>query len=225
MYETAQQMFDALSVPFPTMFIKWRVGSTSGNRGLPLCYVDSRAVMDRLDSVCGMDGWQRSYTPSPTMLICNLGIRLPDASWVWKSDGAGPTDFEGEKGMASDAFKRAAVNFGVGRYLYDLKCEWVEVEVSADGKRKTLFKETIKSLNEFHDEKIEEWGWDVSYRPGAYAFRLLGKTIKEFVTDAASAQDFKTKNAGIIAQLPVRMRQRLTEELDSVGAPSTEAAE
>lgn len=218
-YETAQQMFDALSVPFPTTFIKWRVGSTSGNRGLPLSYVDARAVADRLDSVCGMDGWQCNYTPHNGMVFCNLGVRMPDGSWVWKSDGAGATDFEGEKGMASDAFKRAAVRFGIARYLYDLKCDWVDM----DGKH--FSKETIKSLNEFHDEKIEEWGWDVTYRPGAYAFRLLGKTIKEFVTDAASAQEFKTKNAGTIAQLPVRMRQRLNEELDSIGATQSEAAE
>ena len=208
----------ALCVPFPTTFIKWRVGSTNGNRGLPLCYVDARAVMDRLDSVCGMDGWQCSYTPAGNMLICNLAIRLPDGSWVWKADGAGASDFEGEKGMASDALKRAAVRFGVARYLYDLKCDWVEL----DGKH--LSRDAIKQLNEFHDEKIEEWGWDVGYRPGAYVFRILGKTIKTFVTDAASAQQFKTDNAGTIAQLPVRMRQRLNEELDQIGASTTEAA-
>jgi len=215
---TAQEMYDQLSVPFPTTFIKWRVGSTNNGRGLPLCYVDVRAVMDRLDSVCGMDGWQCNYTPAGSMLICNLGLRLPSGECVWKSDGAGATDFEGEKGMASDALKRAAVRFGVGRYLYDLKCDWVEL----DGKH--FSKDTIKQLNEFHDEKIEEWGWDVGFRPGAYAFRLLGKTIKTFVTDAASAQQFKTDNAGTIAQLPVRMRQRLNEELDNIGASTTEAA-
>ena len=216
---TPQEMYDMLSVPFPTAFIKWRVGSTSGNRGLPLCYVDARAVMDRLDSVCGMEGWQCNYTPSSNMMICNLGICLPTGLWVWKADGAGASDFEGEKGMLSDALKRAAVRFGVARYLYDLKCDWVEL----DGKH--LSKDAIKQLNEFHDEKIEEWGWDVAYRPGAYAFRLLGKTIKAFVTDAASAQQFKTDNAGTIAQLPVRMRQRLNEELDHIGAAQMEAAQ
>jgi hypothetical protein len=216
---TPQELYDALSVPFPTQFIKWRVGSTNGNRGLPLCYVDARAVMDRLDSVCGMDGWQCNYTPAKEMLICNLGIRLPDnGEWIWKADGAGASDFEGEKGMASDALKRAAVRFGVARYLYDLKCDWVEL----DGKH--LSRDAIKQLNEFHDEKIEEWGWDVGYRPGAYVFRILGKAIRSFVTDAASAQQFKTDNAGTIAQLPVRMRQRLNEELDQSGANATEAA-
>ena len=213
---TGQEIFDQLSVPFPTAFIRWRVGSTNGNRGLPLCYVDVRAVMDRLDSVCGMEGWMCNYTPAKEMLICNLGIRLPDnGEWIWKADGAGPTDFEGEKGMASDALKRAAVRYGVGRYLYDLKCDWVEVEGE---KTKRIPQDTIKKLNEFHDEKIEEWGWDVGFRPGAYAFRLLGSSIKSFVTDAALASDFREKNAGTIAQLPVRMRQRINELLDHAGA-------
>jgi len=212
---TPQELYDALSVPFPTQFIKWRVGSMNDEktRGLPLCYVDSRAVMDRLDSVCGMDGWQCSYTPAPNMLVCNLGIRLPDnGEWIWKADGAGATDFEGEKGMASDAFKRAAVRVGIGRYLYDLKCDWVELD------RKRIPPDTIKELNAHHDEKVQEWGWDVGFRPGAYAFRLLGATIKNYVVDPASAIDFREKNAGTIAQLPVRMRQRINELLDQAGA-------
>ena len=48
--------------------------------------------------------------------------------WVWKSDGAGATDFEGAKGAFSDSFKRAAVHWGIGRYLYDLDAPWVAIE-------------------------------------------------------------------------------------------------
>jgi hypothetical protein len=51
-----------------------------------------------------------------------------DAEWLWKADGAGDTDVEAEKGALSDAFKRAAVRWGVGRYLYGLPSPWVEVE-------------------------------------------------------------------------------------------------
>jgi hypothetical protein len=47
---------------------------------------------------------------------------------VWKSDGAGDSDVEAEKGAVSDAFKRAAVKWGVGRYLYDLDSPWVALE-------------------------------------------------------------------------------------------------
>lgn len=201
---TSQELYDALSVPFPTQFIKWRVGNKNDGGVLPLCYVDARAVMDRLDSVCGVDGWMCNYTPAKEMLICNLGLRI-GGEWIWKADGAGASDFEGEKGMASDALKRAAVRFGIARYLYDLKIE----------RMPTL---DIRELNKLHDEKVQEWGWDVGFRPGVYAFRLLSSSIKDFVTDAALAQEFRQKNAGTIAQLPVRMRQRINEQLDQVGA-------
>lgn len=137
---TPQEIHEGLSRPFPTAWINWRVGPTNDRwrkegeplRGQPLCYVDARAVMDRLDAVCGFDGWQNTYTPGiGNSIVCNIGIRLRDKDydeWVWKSDGAGATDMEAEKGALSDAFKRAAVRWGVGRYLYDLKADWIVLE-------------------------------------------------------------------------------------------------
>ena len=50
--------------------------------------------------------------------------------WVWKANGAGETDYEGTKGQFSDAFKRAAVMWGIGRYLYALPNEWVQIKPS-----------------------------------------------------------------------------------------------
>jgi hypothetical protein len=132
----AQVIFDQLAAPFPTAYIMWRVGPTNERyrkegdalRGQPLCYVDARAVMDRLDAIVGFDNWQNNYTPGTgTGIVCNLGIRIA-GEWIWKADGAGATDMEAEKGALSDAFKRAAVRFGVGRYLYDLKAPWIVLE-------------------------------------------------------------------------------------------------
>ena len=51
-----------------------------------------------------------------------------DGGWVAKADGAGDTAHEAEKGGISDAFKRAAVQWGVGRYLYRLESPWVAIE-------------------------------------------------------------------------------------------------
>jgi hypothetical protein len=48
--------------------------------------------------------------------------------WVWKANGAGETQVEGKKGEYSDAFKRAAVMWGIGRYLYDLPNVWVNLD-------------------------------------------------------------------------------------------------
>jgi hypothetical protein len=233
-YETAQDLFDALSMPFPSEMIDWRIGSTNKDKtqGMALAYVDARAVMDRLDHVCGFDGWQCNYTPGVNgSIVCNLGIRtlrafpMPPVTgapthdqWVWKADGAGATDFEGEKGALSDAFKRAAVRHGIGRYLYDLKAPWVPIENG-----KFIPEAEKKKLMEVHDDFANKAGWGL--RAGVQAYKLLNQAIKEFVTDAASAQEFREKNKGMIPQLPVAMRRHLLETLDRIGGSQQEAAE
>jgi hypothetical protein len=123
-------IFDRLKAPFPPNRISWRVGSTAADKkkGLAFGYIDARDVMERLDEVCGPENWQNTYTIAGTAIVCNIGIREPGGDWVWKSDGAGATDVEAEKGMMSDAFKRAAVRFGIGRYLYDIPATWVAIE-------------------------------------------------------------------------------------------------
>lgn len=124
-----QPDFDKLKAPFPADWIEWRVGSTNRDKtkGMALAYIDARSVMDRLDDVCGAAGWQCKYSHANGKTVCDIGI-LCETTWVWKADGAGDTDFEAEKGALSDAFKRAAVRWGIGRYLYDLKAPWVAIE-------------------------------------------------------------------------------------------------
>ena len=121
--------FKALCAPFPVDKISWRVGSTTGDkkRGMALGYIDARDVQDRLDAVCGPENWQNRFSHADAKTICEIGIRIND-EWVWKANGAGDTDFEAEKGAISSSFKRAAVMWGVGKYLYDLSAVWVEVE-------------------------------------------------------------------------------------------------
>lgn len=119
-----------LAEPFPPDEIEWRVGSTTANkdRGLALAYLTARHVMDRLDEVCGPEGWQVSYHETPKgRVIGTISIKV-GSDWISKSDGAGETDVEGEKGAISDALKRAAVPWGIGRYLYTLESPWVEIE-------------------------------------------------------------------------------------------------
>jgi hypothetical protein len=183
-----------------------------------LAYVDARVVMDRLDAFVGCDNWQNNYTTGVNgSIVCNLALRIPTGEWIWKADGAGATDIEGEKGALSDAFKRAAVRFGIGRYLYDIKAPWVPLE-----NERYIPDIERKRLNDLYIDFAQRCGW--GGRPGSQVYRLLLKTVKEFVTDAASAQDFKIKNEAEIALLPVAMRKNLFERLDRVGATHSEAA-
>ena len=102
-----------LKLPFGKGELKWR----QGRGGMQLAYIDARAAMKRLDDVVGIDGWQDSYKSLEGRTVCELSLKI-NGVWITKTDGAGDTNIEAEKGGLSDAFKRAAVKFGVGRYLY-----------------------------------------------------------------------------------------------------------
>lgn len=139
-------IFHQLKRPFPLASIHWRVGATNGDKtsAIALAYIDARDVMQRLDDVVGPGGWQCRYPLADSgLLICEIGIRLGD-DWVFKANGAGDTAVEAEKGKASDAFKRAAVLWGVGRYLYALPNIWVPVEQR--GRTVVLPKSSIEQL-------------------------------------------------------------------------------
>lgn len=119
----------ALEMPFPPERIHWRVGATSGDKskGIALAYLDARDVMRRLDEVMGFN-WQNRYNLADNgLLICEIGLKIGE-DWQWRANGAGDTQVEAEKGKASDAFKRAAVMWGIGRYLYSLPNEWVAIQ-------------------------------------------------------------------------------------------------
>ena len=95
-------------------------------------------IQDRLDSVLGRENWQNRFCTvqgkdnASTTQVCELSIYYPNrGEWITKSNGAGNTDIEPVKGGLSNAFKRAASMWGVGRYLYDLKNLWVPLK---DGK-------------------------------------------------------------------------------------------
>jgi hypothetical protein len=141
------ELFSKLSEPFPSEAIDWRVGATNSDKskGIALAYLQARPVMDRLDEAIGPENWADTYAPIQDIngtvgFICTLSLRI-NGEWVSKTDGADTSDIEAIKGGISDAFKRAAVKWGVGRYLYDLPNIWVPVE--ARGKSFVL-KETPK---------------------------------------------------------------------------------
>lgn len=113
--------YTALSKKIP---FRWRVQSYYPKDEPTTCqcvaYVDARDVMDLLDEVCGPDKWMSDYKEVKGHMYGGVGIKSDGGEWVWKWDCGSETDIEGEKGEASDAFKRAAVKWGVGRFLYEM---------------------------------------------------------------------------------------------------------
>ena len=80
--------------------------------------------MNRLDQVCGLGNWCNKFAPGPSGgVICGIGIYFKgdtESCWVYRWDGAENPKTEPVKGGLSNAMKRAAVQWGIGRYLYDL---------------------------------------------------------------------------------------------------------
>lgn len=122
------ELLEQLKRPFPVKSISWRVGATSKDKskGIALAYIDARDVMARLDDVFGMN-WQCKYSHADNKTICEISV-LIQGEWITRANGAGDSDIEAEKGAISDAFKRAAVMFGIGRYLYQLPNVWVALD-------------------------------------------------------------------------------------------------
>lgn len=130
--------FNALAAPFPPARVSWRVGATNADKtkGMALAYLDARDFLERLDAVCGPAGWQCEYVDMTNgTMCCRIGIKV-DNEWIWKANG-GSNIAESDKADAqemaakggySDAFKRAGVQWGIGRYLYDLDSPWVAIE-------------------------------------------------------------------------------------------------
>lgn len=121
----------ALAEPFEAGEVKFKPQSVSGNRALAVPYVDARVVMDRLDDVFGVGGWQTSYRASEHGVICQLAVKV-NGEWVTHEDVGGeseqPDEGDREKAAFSDALKRVAVHLGIGRYLYRAGKQWCDYD-------------------------------------------------------------------------------------------------
>lgn len=142
-------IYERLAAEFPRNAIHWRSQklTQSGNKALALAYLDARDVQDRLDQVCTPAGWRNTVTETSKGRVLSTIEILIDGQWVGKCDGAGDTAVEGEKGGISDAFKRSAVLWGIGRYLYRLPTVWAPCKSREypEGSGKRFFKEWIGS--------------------------------------------------------------------------------
>ena len=129
-----------LQAPFPAHMVSWKPAAfnTERTRALMLAHVDARAVQDRLDAICP-DAWsfemevvQGAPTPTVKGRLTVLGVTRED---IGEAPEGSNSPF---KAAASDALKRCAVQFGVGRYLYDLPRQWVDWDNERRGPKQGL---------------------------------------------------------------------------------------
>lgn len=118
--------------------IECRVGTIS-EKGLSLLlYKDARVDQNLLDECCGVLGWQRKHEKIGDSVYCTVSVRDDKGEWISKQDVGTESYSDAVKGAASDSFKRACVNFGIGRELYTAPFIWISAEkadIRYDGKR------------------------------------------------------------------------------------------
>ncbi len=124
-----------LKTPFPPQEVHFRLQGTPREvqgklHGQVVAYVDARAVMNRLDEVVGPENWSFRWEP---IAVVNGKVTVAKGSLSLydlppKEDVGDSGEIEPNKSAVSDALKRAAVLWGIARYLYEREAAWVEVE-------------------------------------------------------------------------------------------------
>jgi len=141
-----------INTPLAIDEIDFRVQSINkGGYATVLAYKDARADMQRLDDVYGVTGWQRLHTRDNHN--CIVSIWCDDKKqWIQKEDTGTESSAEAQKGLASDSFKRACFNLGIGRELYDYPV--IQIKLNSNE-----FKVEGGRAKQTWDLKLKEWIW------------------------------------------------------------------
>ena len=132
----ADEIAAVLAAPFRQEEVRFKPQTVAkdGTKALAVAYIDSRTVMDRLDAAVGVGGWQEAYEVLASgSVVCRLALRIGiGGEWVTKEDVGSvsqqPSAGDKLKAAYSDALKRAAVKWGVGRYLSRIPKQWCKFD-------------------------------------------------------------------------------------------------
>ncbi len=170
-----------LKEPLGIEDIDFRVQSINkGGYATILAYKDARVDMNRLDKVVGPANWQRDHKEIKNVIYCGIGIlctinlEIEDQlktdnekrvrvikEWVWKWDAGAESFTEKQKGEASDSFKRAGFNWGIGRELYDYPK--ITIQLSA-------VEYNFQTGKVTWDFKLREWIWFSQFTDGKLTY-------------------------------------------------------
>ena len=202
---------EQLKAYFPEDELEWRVQQSGMSKeGKPyamvLCYVQARAIENRLDNVVGCENWQNEIRVEGENIIARLGVRF-GGEWVWKENGASQTDIEAFKGGISGAIKRVASSgFGIGRYLYELDTTFAEC---------SLEKQKSSEWNKAKTKDGKVFYWKTPRIPAKFLPQIKAEQPRTFTADEEkSAKDWaealdKRAFVATLAELKIQSLQEL----------------
>tara|TARA_R110000851_G_scaffold28683_2_gene79625 strand:+ start:1822 stop:2358 length:537 start_codon:yes stop_codon:yes gene_type:complete len=152
-----------LNTPLKIKEIDFRIQSINkGGFATILAYKDARADMQRLDDVVGHLNWKREHTRDNRNCIVLIWCDVKKV-WVSKEDTGTESNTEQAKGLASDSFKRACFNWGIGRELYDYPM--IQVKLNSNE-----FSEYQGKMKQTWDLKLRNWIWFSQFTEGIISY-------------------------------------------------------
>lgn len=207
--------------------VELRAQQVSEKGATLLLYKDARCDMRILDEVVGPMNWQRGHYTMKDSLFCRVGIRdEKTGEWVWKSDCGTESNVEAAKGEASDSFKRACTNWGIGRELYTAPRIFMPASMISIGKGKNgrLF---IKSDLRVTTMRVEDkritrlviaadgktaWSWSQA-NPKTVEVELMKRTEEECrLLDGKRGKDWMSWYEAVLKTAGVAEPSRATSQ-------------
>lgn len=159
-----------LTKPLTLEQIDFRLQSINkGGYATILAYKDARVDIKRLNEVCGALNWKREHTNNNHNCIVSIWNEST-GQWVSKEDTGTESFTEKEKGLASDSFKRACFNWGIGLELYDFPV--IQFKLNANE-----FQENGGRVKPTYNFKLREWKWYLESAEDGTVTRLACKDV------------------------------------------------
>ena len=187
-----------------------------------LLYKDARCDMNILDETFGAFEWERKHEVIDGRLYCTVKIKDPDSGeWISKQDVGTESYTEKEKGQASDSFKRACFNWGIGRELYTAPFIWVNADKVNIENGKTYDKFSVDKIEYYKNKivilvirNITKGCIAFTWESPAYVNELVSTLLKEMertgITEDKVTAMFKVNGIG---NMNVEMLQKALKKM------------
>lgn len=209
--------------PLKANELEVKVKQVNKNGCLLLLYKTARVDMQVLDETFGYDKWCCDYKMINDVLYCGIGVFLNN-QWIWKWDCGIESRGDGEgnekKGQASDAFKRAAVKWGIGRELYSAPFIWVKVPVTQSGDKYYLTNKyeqfTVKSIT--HDSQGEIIGLKIedSNHKVVFSWESEEIAIEQKLSQCKTIEELKKASRQLLDDKPY-LKDEIIDKYNEIG--------
>lgn len=162
-----------------------------GKQGVQLLlYKDARCDMNILDETVGPMNWQRNHTRDNANCVVSLWDE-DKGQWIAKEDTGTESNTEKEKGLASDSFKRACVNWGIGRELYTAPFIWVTPPAVEIKDKKTYDRFSVREMAVQNGRITHLVIWNETKNCQAYPKKQTGTPVSQSTVNPPLCEDCK----------------------------------